>query len=73
MVTYLSQADVVRGFEKIGVSPIERDMRQLRDLMAPTLNRHNSDEIIYKTVLANGTGNHVSTERMNAELERHAL
>lgn len=72
MTTYLSQADIVQGFEKVGVSPLERDIRHLRDLMAPALESHKSDSVVYRTVLSNGTGSFMSWERMDAELERNA-
>lgn len=75
MVTYLSQADIIEGFEKVGVSPLERDIRHLRDLMvAPsqTDSASKKEDVVYKTVLSNGTGNYISRGRADAELERDA-
>ncbi|MGQ4582474.1 hypothetical protein [Lysobacter sp. F60174L2] len=72
MSAQMTLAEINEVFVALGVNPIERDMRELRDLMAPAAYR-GSHGIVYRTVLANGTGKLPNTERMHAELERDAI
>jgi hypothetical protein len=55
MTDKLSQADIYAMFERVGVSPIERDKEELRDLMTPP-RPCDGKEVVYRTVLSNGTG-----------------
>lgn len=68
----MTQADVVKGFELMGVKPIERDIRNLRELMAPAVPESRPERVVVRTVLTNGTGKLQGTERLHAELERDA-
>lgn len=71
MANYLTKSEIDRGFALVGVTPIERDIRQLRDLMAPSPGK-SSAGVAYRTIIANGTGKMTLGERKDAELERHA-
>ena len=69
----MTQAEIVRGFELVGVKPIERDIRSLRELMNPNLaDQESARPVLYRTVLTNGTGKLQGTEHLDAELERNA-
>lgn len=72
MSARMTLAEINEVFVTMGVNPIERDMRELRDLMSPSAHR-DSHGIVYRTVLANGTGKLPNTERKHAELERDAI
>lgn len=71
MSSYLTKSDIEQGFALMGVAPIERDIRQVRDLMAPVKEK-SSPGIAYRTIITNGTGKMTLGERKDAELERHA-
>lgn len=71
MSSYLTRSEIEQGFALMGVAPIERDIRQVRDLMAPKGERGTSG-VSYRTVITNGTGKMTLGERRDAELERYA-
>ncbi len=53
----LTQAAVIEVFNQFGVTPIERSIDDLRDLMHPVIDSRSSDRrVVYRTVLSNGTG-----------------
>ena len=68
----LTSTEITLGFATLGVNPIERDVRELRDLM--TGQRRTADAVYYRTVLTNGTGKLKAQpqDREHAELERDA-
>lgn len=68
----LTQGEITLGFAKLGVNPIERDVRELRELM--TGQKKAQETVLYRTVLTNGTGKLQAQrqDREHAELERDA-
>jgi hypothetical protein len=66
----LSNADIIAMFESVGVRPIDRDKDHLRDLMGHCAPQRDGD-VMYKTVLSNGTGNPVQGGT-DAKLERNS-
>jgi len=70
-MSHLTKAEIERGFDLMGVTPIERDIRQLRELMAPVADPR-AAKVVYRTIISNGTGRITLRERPDAELERHA-
>lgn len=69
MTRAMTQKEIVGAFATFGVSPKERDVREIRDLMRGTSSKQ--DGVLYRTVLTNGTGKVPSKpERADAELER---
>ena len=71
MSSTLTKLDIDDGFDLLGVAPIERDIRQLRELMGPVRER-SATSVGYRTIITNGTGKMTLGEREHAELERHA-
>jgi hypothetical protein len=68
----LSNSDVYAMFERLGVSPIERDKNELQDLMSPGVARGGEGAVVYRTVLSNGTGQSLQGGK-DAELESNAI
>lgn len=69
----LTSTEITLGFATLGVNPIEKDVRELRDLMGGQ--RRTSESVYYRTVLTNGTGKlrAQTQDRENAELERDVI
>lgn len=65
----LSLADIQGMFESVGVSPIDRDKDDLRELMHRN-ERNDDGSVVYRTVLSNGTGKSVQGGT-DAEFERN--
>ncbi|WP_152181276.1 hypothetical protein [Xanthomonas sp. LMG 12459] len=65
-----SLGDLATVFATFGIDPVERDLRELREIMGTS---RPSDNIFYRTVLTNGTGRirTDSKEADYAELERN--
>lgn len=69
MTRAMTQAEIVGAFGTFGLSPKERDVRELRDLIRGA--NRKQDGVLYRTVLTNGTGQLLTKpERQDAELER---
>jgi len=67
----LSHADILAMFESVGVRPIDRDKDHLRDLLGRSDRSEDQSDVVYRTVLTNGTGNSVQGGT-DAELKRNA-
>jgi len=63
--------EIRQVFATFGLDPIEKDAKELRDLMA---GGYKGNEVVYRTVLTNGTGgyNLARKDAQNAQLERDA-
>src|SRR5690349_18794142 len=67
----MTENEITGAFATFCLSPNERDIRELRDLISGSKHKH--EVVLYRTVLTNGTGEiRTKPEAQDAELERDA-